>query len=100
MNINTKLVNDKKSNYNKDIYMDCCNICSSTINLESHHINYQKDFIKKINGLINDKKKHILKDSKANLIVLCEKCHDSLHSNKIQIDKIINSTNGVKVIKN
>ena len=24
--------------YNKDIYMDCCNICKSTDKLETHHI--------------------------------------------------------------
>jgi DNA mismatch repair protein MutS len=97
-NINTKLVNDKKSNYNNEIYMDCCKICGSENNLESHHINYQKDFNNTINGIINNKKKHLLKDSKANLIVLCDKCHDRIHNNNIEIIKKTNSTKGVTTI--
>jgi len=93
-NINTKLLNDKKSNYNNDLYMDSCSICGSEDKLETHHINYQKDFINDINF----KKKHIIKDSKANLIILCDKCHDNLHSNKFKINTIQKSTNGIKVI--
>lgn len=97
-NIKTKLVSDKKSLYNKDIYMDECNICGETTKLESHHINWQKDFKQGINGLINEKKKHIVKDSKANLIVLCSKCHDELHDSKITISGLVKSTNGIKVL--
>jgi len=97
-NINTNLLNNKKSNYNNQLYMDCCKICGSQNKLESHHINYQKDFNNTINGIINNKKKHLIKDSKANLIVLCDKCHDDLHNNVISIDKTINSTKGVIAI--
>jgi uncharacterized protein YeaO (DUF488 family) len=95
-NINCKLVNDKKSIYNKDIYMDECYICSSVEKLETHHINFQKNFKQTINGLINDKKKHLLKDDKANLIVLCASCHDKLHNNDFTIKGLINTTKGVK----
>jgi DNA mismatch repair protein MutS len=96
--INTKLVSDKKSLYNKEVYMDACTICSSQDKLESHHINMQKDFISDINGQINKKKKHIVKDSKANLIVLCSKCHDNLHSGNFTISGLVKSSNGIKVI--
>ena len=96
--INTKLVSDKKSLYNKEIYMDVCTICSSQDKLESHHINMQKDFISDINGQINKNKKHIVKDSKANLIVLCSKCHDNLHSGNFTISGLVKSSNGIKVI--
>lgn len=95
---NTKLVSDKKSLYNKEIYMDACTICGSQDKLESHHINMQKDFVSDINGQINIKKKHILKDSKANLIVLCSKCHDNLHSGNFTISGLVKSTNGIKVV--
>lgn len=97
--INTKLVRDKKSLYNKEIYMDECMICGSQEKLECHHINMQKDFISDINGQINKKKKHILKDSKANLIVLCSVCHDNLHSGNFTISGLVNTTNGIKVVK-
>jgi DNA mismatch repair protein MutS len=95
---NTKLVSDKKSLYNKEIYMDLCTICGGKEKLESHHINMQKDFISTINGNINLKKKHILKDSKANLVVLCSKCHDNLHSGNFTISGLTNTTSGVKLI--
>jgi DNA mismatch repair protein MutS len=96
--INYKLVNDKKSLYNKDIYMDECYICGSEEKLEAHHINFQKDFKQTINGLINDKKKHLLKDDKANLVVLCGKCHDKLHNNEFVIKGLTKTTKGVKAI--
>ena len=96
--INTKFVSDKKSLYNKDIYMDCCGICGDKEKLESHHINMQKDFISTLNGQINTKKKHIVKDSTANIIVLCSKCHDNLHSGNFTITGLTKSTNGIKII--
>ena len=96
--INHKVVNDKKSLYNKDIYMDNCYICNSEEKLEAHHINFQKDFKQTINGLINDKKKHLLKDDKANLVVLCGKCHDKLHNNEFEIKGLTKTTKGVKAI--
>ena len=95
---NTKLVSDKKSLYNKEIYMDSCVICGSIKNLESHHINWQKDFHMSSKGLVNDKKKHILKDSKANLIVLCSECHDNLHSKNFTIEGLVKTSSGVKAI--
>ena len=78
--------------------MDSCYLCKSTNKLESHHITFQKDFKNQINGLINEKKKHLLKDSKANLIVLCSTCHDSIHKNSIQIESMVKSSNGIKVL--
>lgn len=91
MNIRTSLTSGKKSNYNNDMYVDSCHVCNSNINLESHHIIMQKDFDK--SGL-NKSKKHITKDSKANLIVLCSSCHDDVHSGKLNINSKIKSTNG------
>ena len=80
------LLVDKLSNYNKDIYMDKCNICGlqptkKEIPLETHHILFQKDFK---NG-INKNNFHIQKNHKSNLVVLCSKCHDMIDNNKINI---------------
>lgn len=98
------LFSHKTSNYNSDLYMDKCQICNhqpkkGEIPLETHHIMFQKDFI---NG-INSKKIHMQKNHKANLVVLCYKCHDKIDtdeiiingwkdSNKNQLDVIINQT--------
>ena len=97
-NINTEFVNSKQSNYNKDIYMDKCSVCGDKTNLESHHINMQKDFKKVNNQIINNDQYHLLKDSQANLAVLCTKCHDDLHNNKININKKVLTSSGVKII--
>ena len=96
--VNTKLVNDKKSLYNKNIYMDSCSICGSENKLESHHINWQKDFSNTVNGEINKKKSHIIKDSTANLVVLCDKCHDNLHSGNFTINSRVKSSSGIKIV--
>lgn len=96
-NIQTKLVSDKKTNYNSEMYMDECSICKNKIKLETHHIHFQKDFIKTKNGLIHIEKKHITKDSQANLVNLCEKCHNKIHSGKLEIKSKIKTTNGTKV---
>ena len=50
------------------------------------------------NGLVHKEKKHITKDSQANLIILCEKCHDSLHAGKVEIKSKIKTTKGTKVL--
>lgn len=76
----------KRSRYNKDIYMTQCTLCESIDQLHTHHIIPQAEYI---NG---DKDG---KDNKSNLIVLCEKCHNMIHSNKIQINKYIDTSNGV-----
>ena len=96
------LYSNKVSNYNSNLYMDKCQLCnhqpkSGEIPLETHHIMFQKDFI---NG-INIKKTHLQKNHKANLVVLCYKCHDKIDtdeiiingwkdSNKNQLDVIFN----------
>ena len=97
-NTSTKIINEKKSNYNNDVYMDECSICGCKNDLESHHINFQKDFTNSKYGNILAEKKHIVKDSKANLVSLCQKCHDDLHSDKITINKKVKSTKGTVVI--
>jgi len=75
-----KLVNDKVSTYNKNVYVDKCYMCSGVEKLETHHLIHQKDFNDTINGLIHAQKMHVQKDGKANLVVLCRKCHDKVHS--------------------
>ena len=86
------LVNSKQSNYNSDLYMDMCQICShkpkkSEIPLETHHISFQKDFK---NG-INTDKFHIRKNHKSNLVVLCRSCHDKIDRNEIVINGWLDS---------
>ena len=56
-------------------------------NLETHHIIEQENYIK---NNIKDDKKHIKKNSSANLVILCQSCHDKVHeNNEKNNDKII-----------
>jgi DNA mismatch repair protein MutS len=88
-----EIINPKQSKYNTNLYMDNCNICNKThkeIQLDTHHINYQKDA--DCNGIIKDKYFH--KNNKFNLVILCKQCHMDVHSNKILLKGWIFTTNG------
>ena len=86
---------DKTSKYNSDIYIDKCEVCSKKVKdvneligyFDTHHINFQKD----CRWLC----KTIFKmNSKANLIVLCKKCHYDVHHNNLEINGYEVTSNG------
>jgi DNA mismatch repair protein MutS len=92
------LISGKTSRYNKDIYVYKCEICGrKDLNgefspLETHHINYQRDCE---NGFSKNKP-HIQKNSKANLIVICEKCHQKIHRDEIAVEGYVMTSVGKK----
>ena len=71
-----ELFNSKKSKYNYKVYLDTCSFCNSKSHLETHHINEQA--LADENNFID----HYHKNSPFNLLVLCKKCHENLHSLK------------------
>ena len=75
----------KKSRYNKNLIVSKCDICESKDNLETHHIEFQKN-TDKYGFILNEDKNHIHKDHMSNLVVLCSKCHDKIHNNLIVIN--------------
>ena len=91
------IINNKTSNYNSKVFMNECNICKDKDDLETHHIEFQINTDE--NGFIKTKgKQHIHKNHKSNLIVLCEKCHDKIHNNKLNISGIIETSYGKEII--
>ena len=84
-------VSIKPSKYNKDVYVENCYICKSTLKLETHHIIWQKDF--------NNNKAdfYLHKNDKSNLVILCESCHDKVDINEIVINGWIETTTGRKL---
>ena len=78
--INNITVN--KSKYNKNLIVDKCQICKSIKNLETHHIEFQKN-TDEYGFIIKKTLNHIHKDHISNLVILCSECHDEIHSNKI-----------------
>ena len=94
LNTDGSLIPNKISRYNGDIYMIKCQICNKPNNLNTHHINHQKDCV---NDFVKDKP-HIKKNSSANLTVLCEECHKQLHKNEIDIIGTVMTDKGRQLI--
>ena len=79
----------KKSVYNSKKIIDKCQICSSTKQLETHHIIFQCTANE--NGFL---KNGIHKNHVSNLSTLCKLCHDNVTYNKIIIHGYKDSING------
>lgn len=84
----------KKSKYNSSILAVECFICKSKNKLETHHINFQKDFMS--NNRMKDKE-HIQKNANYNLIILCSHCHDEVDRGNIIINQWIKTSNGIEL---
>lgn len=95
------LLSGKTSSYNSDVPVDNCEICGQKIiishisNLETHHINQQKDCDE--NGFVKSKP-HIKKNTKSNLTILCTNCHDKKHNGKIDIKGYVMTSSGKKLL--
>lgn len=93
------MLSGKTSKYNNKVIISECHLCGSSdkvchiSNLETHHINFQKDCEPGTTGLVKGKK-HLSKNSEANLVVLCNICHDKIHEGKIILDKYVMSSEG------
>jgi DNA mismatch repair protein MutS len=85
VNNKTNYFNNNTSRYNSKIVMEKCDICDSQNNLETHHIEFQKN-CDKHGFILNPNKNHIHKNHESNLVVLCDKCHDKIHNNLIIIE--------------
>jgi DNA mismatch repair protein MutS len=69
----------KTSHYNAKKIVGTCEMCKEQMGQEVHHLQHQRDA--NVNGVIqqdNDAPFH--KNCVANLMSLCEKCHDKFHS--------------------
>ena len=68
----------KTSHYNSKKIIGMCELCNEAMGEEVHHLQHQNDANE--NGIItpvNDAPFH--KNKVANLMTLCEKCHDKIH---------------------
>jgi DNA mismatch repair protein MutS len=95
------LISGKTSRYNSNLYVYKCEICSKNnvrgdrLPLETHHINFQKDFIE--NKTDKENKEHLIKNSLANLIVICDECHNKIHTGELKIESKIITSKGKRV---
>ena len=79
--------------YNSQVYLNCCEICKSKSDLETHHIVWQKDFNEQE---INPNKFYLKKNDASNLVTLCRECHDKVDRNEIIVNGWINTSAGRK----
>lgn len=86
--IDRTLLNDKHSNYNKDLMMDKCQICNSKSE-HTHHIKEQNTADN--NDIIDYHHKNI----NHNLVQLCESCHHKVHNENLRIYGYIQSNEGI-----
>ena len=76
---NNNIMEAKKSSYNAKKLRDKCEICNKNPGKEVHHLQFQKNSNSR--GIIDGK---FHKNKKANLINICEDCHNKIHNKDIQ----------------
>ena len=88
------ILDKKKTNYNsKKIKNLPCELCKFNKSSEIHHLQYQKNANSK--NFINEE---FHKNKKANLINICEQCHNKIHKENIQY-KCAKTSDGYELIE-
>lgn len=85
------LLLSKESNYNKNKILGICEICKKNNACETHHMQYQKDATNKKIG-------HFHMNHNANLMAICEVCHDKIHNENVVLERR-KTTSGYKFIE-
>ena len=86
-----ELAMGKPSRYNSKVIVKKCDICGKKAD-EVHHIQPQQAADK--DGYIG----HIHKNTKSNLTCLCTRCHDEVHSGKIDIKGYQATSEGTELV--
>jgi DNA mismatch repair protein MutS len=76
----------KSSHFNSKKIMNLCEKCNKNVGKEVHHLQHQTEANE--NGIINKDGKVFHKNNAANLITLCEDCHNEIHKKNVQHKKV------------
>jgi DNA mismatch repair protein MutS len=76
----------KTSRYNSKKIVGMCEKCKENVGKEVHHLQYQKDA--DVNGVIINTDDVLHKNTLANLLTLCEACHDEIHKKNTRLKKV------------
>jgi DNA mismatch repair protein MutS len=87
----------KTSHYNSKKIVGICELCKTTPGKEVHHMQHQK--IANENGFIQTENETFHKNHLANLLTLCESCHEKIHKEKKTMHKKVKTSKGA-IIKN
>ena len=80
------LLSRKQSHFNSKKIMSNCEKCGVTMGTEVHHLQHQSGANN--DGFINNNGSVFHKNNVANLITICEKCHNEIHSSGVQHKKV------------
>jgi DNA mismatch repair protein MutS len=89
--LNKNILSLKTSQYNANKIKGVCEKCNLEMGTEVHHLLHQQDA--NDNGFIQQNSLTFHKNHLANLITLCEKCHQTIHETKKSHRKV-KTTNG------
>ena len=89
---NKSVLESKTTRYNNKKLRGTCEICKSNQGTEVHHLQYQKNADK--SGIINQE---FSKNKKANLINICDVCHDKIHSENVEY-RLTKTTQGYTLV--
>lgn len=85
----------KQSRYNANKIVSICEKCGKNAGTEVHHLQHQADSNE--SGIIESDTSIFHKNNLANLMTLCESCHNEIHKKGTK-QKKVKTTKGVKVI--
>jgi DNA mismatch repair protein MutS len=91
---NASILSLKTSHYNSKKVVGMCEKCGKNPGQEVHHLQYQKDA--NDDGIIFNSDGIFHKNNLANLMTLCEKCHDKIHKKDVKLKKV-KTTKGIKL---
>ena len=85
----------KQSRYNSNKLIHLCEKCGKNQGKEVHHLQHQADA--NDDGIISTNDSVFHKNNLANLMTLCEKCHDEIHRSGSKL-KRVKTTKGQKIL--
>ena len=91
------ILDKKQSRYNSKSVKTMCEKCGLNPASETHHLIHQQDAT--VDGLVMKNDLVFHKNHQANLINLCDKCHDEFHLNSTKQHKKVKTTKGTKLVE-
>jgi DNA mismatch repair protein MutS len=80
------ILDRRKSHFNAKKIVGTCEMCNSNLASEVHHLQYQCEADE--NGIISKNNSIFHKNHEANLLNICENCHQNIHKEKKQYKKV------------
>lgn len=90
----SSLLSLKSSHFNSKKIMSLCEKCGKNMGSEVHHLQHQNDANE--DGFIKNNSNVFHKNNLANLMTLCEECHDNFHKKSVS-HKRVKTTKGYEV---